>query len=82
MRPDDMKAWGLKEDQIVRVSSRRGSIQIKVRADDKSPAGTVFCSFSFNQVPVNILTGGGYDPVTYTAGLKVCPVRLEPVNAI
>ncbi len=42
----------------------------------------MFCSFSFNQVPVNILTGGGYDPVTYTAGLKVCPVRLEPVNAI
>jgi hypothetical protein len=39
----------------------------------------VFCSFSFNQNPVNVLTGGGYDPVTFTAELKVCPVRLEPL---
>lgn len=79
VHPDDMKAWGFVEDQTVQMTSRRGSIQIKVKADDTSPRGTVFCSFSFNQTPVNILTGGGYDPVTFTAELKVCPVRLEPV---
>jgi len=28
-------------------------------------------------VPVNILTGAGYDPITDTAELKVCPVRIE-----
>jgi predicted molibdopterin-dependent oxidoreductase YjgC len=77
VHPGDMEAWGLEEGQTVQMTSRRGSIRIKVRADDTSPRGTVFCSFSFNQTPVNILTGGGYDPVTYTAELKVCPVRLE-----
>ena len=62
------------------MSSRRGTVRVKVEATDKSPRGTVFCSFSFNDEPVNIPTGAGYDPVTDTAELKVCPVKLEPVN--
>ena len=49
----------------------------KVEANARSPRGTVFTSFSFNDAPVNVLTGGGYDPVTDTAELKVCPVRVE-----
>ena len=60
------------------MSSRRGSVKIKVESTEKSPRGTVFSSFSFSDVPVNILTGAGYDPVTDTAELKVCPVKLEP----
>ena len=44
----------------------------------RSPKGTVFTSFSFANVPVNILTGSGYDPITQTAELKVCPVKIEP----
>jgi predicted molibdopterin-dependent oxidoreductase YjgC len=63
------------------MSSPRGEVYVRVRPSDKSPRGTVFCSFSFNDVPVNFLTGGGYDPVTRTAELKVCPVRLERVGS-
>ena len=53
-------------------------MRVRVEATTRSPRGTVFSSFSFNDVPVNILTGSGYDPVTETAELKVCPVRIEP----
>ena len=56
------------------------SLEIEVKVTDMSPPGTVFTSFSFADVPVNILTGSGYDPVTDTAELKVCPVRVEPVE--
>ena len=59
------------------MASRRGAVQVKVEATSRSPRGTVFCSFSFNYVPVNVLTGSGYDPVTQTAELKVCPVRIS-----
>ena len=59
------------------MSSVRGSIRIRVKATTRSPRGTVFASFSFAEVPVNILTGSGYDPITDTAELKVCPVRLQ-----
>jgi predicted molibdopterin-dependent oxidoreductase YjgC len=79
VHPDDLARLGLADGGWARMTSRRGFVDIQVRADDTSPRGTVFCSFSFNDVPVNKLTGSGYDPVTDTAELKVCPVRVEPL---
>ena len=81
IHPDDVAEWGLTDGGFCTLSSARGSIPIKVQATNRSPRGTVFTSFSFSDVPVNILTGSGYDPVTQTAELKVCPVRIEPLPA-
>ncbi|MEM7384033.1 MAG: molybdopterin-dependent oxidoreductase [Verrucomicrobiota bacterium] len=80
VHPEDVESWGLTEGEICRLSSARGSVEVRVKATDQSPRGTVFTSFSFNSVPVNILTGSGYDPVTETAELKVCPVKVEPIG--
>jgi len=80
VHPDDLAAWGLTDGGWARMHSRRGDVLIRLKATRRSPRGTVFASFSFNDVPVNNLTGGGYDPVTQTAELKVCPVRLEPAE--
>ena len=79
VHPDDVAALGLRDGGWAEMSSVRGSVAIKVRATDRSPPGTVFTSFSFDDVPVNVLTGGGYDPVTHTAELKVCPVAVKPL---
>jgi len=78
VHPHDVASWGLVDGGQCHLSSRRGKIMAKIKATDQSPRGTVFCSFSFNDTPVNILTGSGYDPVTETAELKVCAVRVEP----
>ena len=80
VHPDDAAAWNLTDGSICRLSSRRGSIEIKVKTTDQSPRGTVFASFSFASVPINVLTGSGYDPVTETAELKVCPVKVEVIQ--
>ena len=80
VHPDDVEAWGLTDGGWCRMSSPRGSVEIKVAATRRSPRGTVFTSFSFGDVPVNILTGSGYDPITETAELKVCPIRIEPLE--
>lgn len=80
VHPDDAAAWALADGARCRLSSRRGSVEIKVKVTDQSPRGTVFASFSFADVPINILTGSGYDPVTHTAELKVCPVRVETLS--
>jgi predicted molibdopterin-dependent oxidoreductase YjgC len=79
VNPADLEKWQLVDGEWCKMSSARGSINIKVKATNRSPRGTVFASFSFADVPVNQLTGSGYDPVTHTAELKVCPVRLEPL---
>lgn len=78
VHPADAAAWGLSDGGRVKMSSRRGEVELTVEATDRSPRGTVFCSFGFGDTAVNDLTGAGYDPVTETAELKVCPVRLEP----
>ena len=80
VHPQDARAWGLADGDWCRMTSARGSVQIRVRETTRSPRGTVFASFSFSDVPVNRLTGSGYDPVTHTAELKVCPVRIEPAG--
>lgn len=79
VHPDDAATLGLAHGGLAKLSSARGTIEIPVKVTDMSPKGTVFTSFSFANVPVNILTGSGYDPVTETAELKVCPVKVEPV---
>ncbi|MDA0328440.1 MAG: hypothetical protein O2958_05460 [Gemmatimonadetes bacterium] len=77
VNPGDLEAWKIEDGGWVKMSSRRGSVRVRVEATNRSPRGTVFSSFSFNDVPVNVLTGSGYDPITDTAELKVCPVRIE-----
>ena len=81
VHPDDVERLGLTDGGTARMKSRRGEVLIKVHATDQSPRGTVFCSFSFGDIPVNDLTGAGYDPITDTAELKVCPVHVEPAEA-
>ena len=79
VHPADADEWGLAHGGRVKMASKRGEVELAVEVTDRSPRGTVFCSFSFGDTPVNDLTGGGYDPVTETAELKVCPVKLVPV---
>ena len=80
VNPADVEGWGLRDGGWCELSSVRGSVKVKVKSTYRSPRGTVFASFSFSDVPVNILTGSGYDPITETAELKVCPVRVEAVD--
>ena len=79
IHPEDAATLKLNDGAFCRMSSRRGSVEIKVRTTDQSPRGTVFASFSFADVAINRLTGSGYDPVTETAELKVCAVKLESI---
>ena len=80
VHPDDVEAWDLTDGGFARVTSPRGSIVIKIETTRRSPRGTVFASFSFSDVPVNALTGSGYDPITHTAEVKVSVVRAEPCD--
>ncbi|MCE2454853.1 MAG: molybdopterin-dependent oxidoreductase [Gemmatimonadetes bacterium] len=76
VNPADVAGLGLAHGGWAEMRSARGAVRIRVKETDRSPPGTVFASFSFDDVPVNILTGGGYDPVTETPELKVCPVSV------
>ncbi|MEE3233164.1 MAG: molybdopterin dinucleotide binding domain-containing protein [Candidatus Latescibacterota bacterium] len=80
VHPADVESLGLTDGDWCRIFSARGQVDVRVKKTTRSPQGTVFASFSFNDVPINILTGSGYDPITDTAELKVCPVRIEAIT--
>jgi formate dehydrogenase alpha subunit len=82
--PGDAARLGLADGEMIRVSSRRGSITTRIRVTDKVPTGTIFMTFHFKESPVNELTNSAGDPVTKTAEFKVCAVRVErePVPAL
>ena len=79
VHPSDAARYGLHDGGWARMRSRRGAVDVRVQTTRRSPQGTVFASFSFADVPINVLTGSGYDPITHTAELKVCPVHVESI---
>jgi predicted molibdopterin-dependent oxidoreductase YjgC len=78
--PDDAKQYGIKEQDHIRIKSRRGQITAKAHITEKAVKGTIFVSFHFAEAAVNQLTHRAKDPVAKIPGLKVCAVRLEKVQ--
>ncbi len=80
LSPGDMKKLGLTSGENVRVETRRGGIESKVRADRQIPGGMVFIPFCFNEAPANVLTNPALDPFGKIPELKYCAARLQKVT--
>lgn len=80
INPIDADKMGINEEEIVKVSSRRGSILTRVTITDKVKPGMMFMTFHYRESPVNELTNAAFDPITLTAEYKVSAVKIERVN--
>ncbi len=81
LSPEDVERLGLREGEVVRVSSRRGSVEAPVRIDPSLRAGLAFMSFHFpEQVDVNLLTIDATDPKSGTAEFKAAAIRVEKLE--
>ncbi len=78
MHPDDLHQLGLAHDEQIRVSSRRGTIELVVRADDSLETGIIFIPFHFREAAANVLTNDSLDPDGKIPGFKFCAVKVEP----
>ena len=80
--PEDAAALGVVDGDIMRITSRRGSVVAPVRIDPSLRAGLVFMTLHFqDQVKVNLLTTDVWDAKSGTSEFKACAVRLEPALA-
>lgn len=77
IHPDDAERLGIKTGDKVRVTSRRGSLEVKTFVTTRSRPGSVFLSFHFPDTPTNVLTGPGEDILALTPEYKVCAVKVE-----
>jgi predicted molibdopterin-dependent oxidoreductase YjgC len=80
--PSDAERLALSEGEIVRVTSRRGSLDVPVRIDHGLRAGLVFMTLHFpDQVETNVLTIDATDPKSGTAEFKATAVRIDKLDA-
>ena len=77
INPLDAEKLGISEGQMVKVTSRRGTVQAKAQITQKSMPGTIFMNFHFAGAPVNALTNPALDPTGKIPEYKVCAVKLE-----
>ncbi len=80
MNPADALAMDIAEGDWVKVISRRGAVQARVRLTDRSAPGMVFGTFHFPKVPINQLTNDALDPTGKIPEFKVAAVRVEKLN--
>jgi formate dehydrogenase major subunit/formate dehydrogenase alpha subunit len=73
----DAKSLKLADGERVRVVSRRGDLESKIKITERSPHGTVFIPFHYAEAAANQLTLTALDPVAKIPELKVCAVRIE-----
>ncbi|MFC4563068.1 molybdopterin oxidoreductase family protein [Nocardiopsis mangrovi] len=78
--PEDAELLGVADGEIVRVSSRRGSVLVPASVTSSMRAGLVFMTFHFpDQVDTQLLTLDATDPIAGTAEYKAAAVRIEKV---
>jgi formate dehydrogenase major subunit len=77
LNPDDAARMGVSAGEYVRVSSRRGSIELRARLSHRDTPGTCFIPFHFREAAANLLTIDEIDPFGKIPEFKFCAVRVE-----
>jgi predicted molibdopterin-dependent oxidoreductase YjgC len=81
LSPQDARDYGVADGEVVRVSSRRGSLEAPVRYDGSLRSGIAFMSIHFaDVVDTNILTIDAIDPKSGTAEFKATAIRIDRLN--
>ena len=70
------------EGEVVRVTSRRGTVDVPVRIDESLRPGLTFMTFHFqDDVATNLLTIDATDPKSGMAEFKATAIRIEKLPA-
>lgn len=79
--PEDAAKLAIRDAEIVRVSSLRGSLEVPVRIDKSLRPGLVFMTMHFpDQVNTNLITIDATDPKSGTAEFKAAAVKIERIK--
>jgi formate dehydrogenase major subunit/formate dehydrogenase alpha subunit len=73
----DALSLGIEDGDTVKISSRRGTINIKVRISERVMEGTVFIPMHYREAAVNVLTIETADPKARIPELKACAVKIK-----
>ncbi len=81
VNPEDARQLDIADGELVRVSSPRGSVQMRVRLQPDIPRGLTFTTFHFPElVDANLLTNDAWDPKSGTAEFKAASIRIDKLD--
>ena len=81
LNPEDATSMGIADGDYVRVTSRRGTIEVAARLSHRDTPGTCFMPFHFREAAANLLTIDEVDPFGKIPEFKFCAVRVEPTGS-
>ena len=79
LNPCDAKKYDLTNGSMVKIESRRGELETKVRISDEVLEGEVFMPWHFTESQVNRLTRDELDPYSRIAPFKLSAVRIKKI---
>jgi formate dehydrogenase major subunit len=82
LAPAELGRLGLRAGERVRVATRRGAVELALRAEPGLPEGIVFIPFAYREAAANLLTHPALDPFGKIPGFKYCAARIEPLPAL
>jgi len=77
IHPDDAKRLGIRNQDMVEITSRRGSVKARAEVTPAVPPRVVFSTFHFHESPINALTNGALDPTAKIPEYKGCAVKVR-----
>ncbi|MBW2193440.1 MAG: formate dehydrogenase subunit alpha, partial [Deltaproteobacteria bacterium] len=77
INPKDAEALAVKDGETVKLTTRRGEIEVSARVSNKVKPGLLFLPFHFGESPANVLTNSAFDPIAKIPEYKVCAVKIE-----
>ncbi len=80
MSPKDLWRMQLTLGDRIRLETRRGAVEVKVRSDRDVPAGMVFMPFCYAEAAANLLTNPALDPFGKIPEFKFCAARVGLVG--
>ena len=82
MSPRELNRLNLTPGDMLRLETRRGAVELKVRADGDVPVGMVFVPFCYAEAAANLLTNPALDPTGKIPEFKFCAARVAPVATL
>jgi len=77
VNPEDARRLGIRNNDLVELTSRRGSIKLRAEVTQRVPKKVVFSTFHFKEASVNLLTNPAHDPVSGIPEYKGCAVKIR-----
>lgn len=80
INPEDAVRFGIADLDMVEITSRRGSVELRARITDRSQVGTIAIPYHFAEVPVNNLTLNSLDRLSRSPQYKICAIKVAKVE--